>query len=89
MGFKIRCEKPFLTDNENGGWIKQLIYQNILWDVKKVSDKPVIESNEWGLPEYEVEIELHNEDTPVVDNPPKVAYKKEKKGKGFEQLSLL
>lgn len=85
----VRLEKPFLMDKENGGYIKQLIFQNVLWDIVKVSDKPVIESNEFGLPEYECEIELHNEDTPIVDSPPKIAFKKEKKGKGYEQLSLL
>ncbi len=77
----VRLEKPFLTDKENGGYIKQLIFQNVLWDIVKVSDKPVIESNEFGLPEYECEIELRNEDTPIIDNPPKIAFKKEKKGK--------
>lgn len=57
----IRCEKPFLTDEKTGGWIKQLIFQNVLWDIVKVSDEPVIERNEFGLPEYEVEIEIHKE----------------------------
>lgn len=98
---KDRFEKGFLTDKENGGWIKQIIAQGLLWDITKISEKPVIESNEYGQPEYEVEYELHYENGKTVseqelweqlesaDNPPKVAFKKEKKGKGYEQLSLL
>lgn len=58
---KIRCEEPFLLDEETGNWITQIVYQDILWDIVKVSDKPVIESNEWGIPEYEVELEIHKE----------------------------
>lgn len=57
----IRCEKPFLMDEKNGEWIKQLVFQNVLWDIAKVSDEPVIDRNYFGLPEYEVEIELHEE----------------------------
>lgn len=59
---KIICEKPFLTDEENGGWIKHLTFQNVLWDVVKVSDEPVVERNPFGVPEYEVEIEMHKEE---------------------------
>lgn len=80
----IRCEKPFLTDEETGGWIKQLIFQNVLWDIVKVSDKPVVDRNEFGLPEYEVEIEMCKEEKYDLVKPTKEAEKEKKP----EQMSL-
>ena len=84
----VKLEKPFLTDEKTGGWIKQMIFQNVLWDIKKVSDNPVIERNGFGLPEYEVEIELHIEGKEEKMQPQE-EIKVLKKGKGYEQLSLL